>query len=145
MSERNILTTDHKKRAERLKRRLGNMSAPSHTSSREPSGSSRFVGTGQCVLRLCDGAYDAVSRGLDQSSSSPEIGDKLDKHFPSILSNWKKQQTVHPCIHAELRAILHLSSPPLTPLSAQSGLANEAVSAVSYGLSHTMVFSGRSG
>ena len=68
------------------------MSAASRTSSREPSGSSRFVGTGKCAFRLCDSAYDAISRGLNQSSLPPEILDKLDKHFPSIL---------------------HLSSPPL--------------------------------
>jgi hypothetical protein len=37
--------------------------------------------------------------------------DKLDKHFPSILDNWAKQQTVHACVHAELRIILHLGLP----------------------------------
>ena len=74
-----------------------------------------FAGTGECVFDLCDSAYDAVSRGLNQSPLSPEIVDKLDKHFPSILSNWKNHQTVRICIHAELRVILHLGPPPLDP------------------------------
>ena len=54
-----------------------------------------------------------MSRGLDQFPLSPEVVDKLDKHFPSILSNWKKHQTLRTCIHAELRLILHLGPPPL--------------------------------
>lgn len=88
-------------------------------------------GTGESTFDLCDNVYDAVSRGLDLPFLSPEIGDKLDKHFPSILSNWERQRTMHTCIHAELRVILHLDRQPI-PVSTQSGLANEAVSAESH-------------
>jgi len=71
-----------------------------------------FTGTGECVFDLCNNPYDAILRGLDQPSlSGPEIVDKLDKRFPSILSYWQRQQTMHTCIHAELRVILHFGLP----------------------------------
>ena len=35
--------------------------------------------------------------------------DKFHERFPSIISNWR--QTVHACVHAELRIILHLGPP----------------------------------
>ncbi|KAF5379428.1 hypothetical protein D9615_006626 [Tricholomella constricta] len=103
-----LLNNDRKERAEKLKRR-------------EPSGSSRFptagvmdtfTGTGEGVLNLCDSAYDAVS-GINRSPLSPDIVDKVDRHFPSIHRNWEKRKTVHACIHAEIRIILHLGPPSL--------------------------------
>jgi hypothetical protein len=80
-----------------------------------------FTGTGECVFDLCNNPYDAILRGLLHPSLSPEIVDKLDKHFPSILSNWQTQQTMHTCVHAELRVILHLGLPsgiehPVSPI-----------------------------
>ena len=125
VNERSLLTTRRKERAERLKQRLGKVcqyvSGISHLirSAKRIFPISHhwvtdtFVGTGEGVFNLCDNPYDAVSRRLNQSSLSPEIVDKLSKHFPYILSNWNKQQIVHACIHAELRIILHLSSLPL--------------------------------
>ena len=73
-----------------------------------------FTGTGECVFNLCNNAYDAISRGIDRPSLSPEIVDKLNKRSPSIFSNWQRQQTMHTCIHAEIRVILHLGPPSAT-------------------------------
>ena len=69
-----------------------------------------FSGTEECVFELCNNPNDAISRML-YPPLSPDIVDRLDKKFPSILSNWQKQKTVHTCIHAELRVILHLGLP----------------------------------
>jgi OTT_1508-like deaminase len=127
VDDRNLLAMDRKERAEKLKRRLGKVcqyvSSVSHLIQRAKRlfpiphhwVTDTFAGTGECVFDLCDSAYDAVSRGLNQSPLSPEIVEKLDKHFPSILSNWKKHQTLRTSIHAELRIILHLGPPPLDP------------------------------
>jgi hypothetical protein len=72
-----------------------------------------FPGAGEGDFDLCNNAYDAVSRALEEASLSPDILDKLYDHFPSILSNWGRQQTVHALVHAEVRIILHLG--PLSP------------------------------
>jgi len=53
-----------------------------------------FTGTGECAFDICDSAYDAISHRLHRPSLSPEIVDKLDKHSPSILSNWQRQGTI---------------------------------------------------
>jgi hypothetical protein len=62
------------------------------------------------VFDLPHDVYDVVAHGLGQPSLSQEIIEKLDENFPSILSNWEQSRTVHTCIHAELRIMLHLSS-----------------------------------
>ena len=67
-----------------------------------------FADTGEGVYELCDSPHDAVARGLGRPLS-PENVDKLHERFPNILSNWKKRKTVHACIHAELRIILHFN------------------------------------
>jgi len=73
------------------------------------------------VFNLCCDAHDAISRGLDQPSLSPAIVAKLDEHFPCLQSNWEKNKTVHACIHAEIRIILHLSQPfPGAPFASRS-------------------------
>jgi len=79
------------------------LKAKAALSDSPPLGHGHFRWHGRSVFDLCDSAYDAVSRGLNQSPMSPEIVDKLDRHFPSILSNWKKHQTLRTCIHAERR------------------------------------------
>ncbi|KAM6491131.1 hypothetical protein JOM56_013370 [Amanita muscaria] len=118
-----LLPNDRKWRAEKLKRRLDKVcqyvSGISHLIKKAKRYfpiphhwvMDTFTGTGESVFDLCDNAYDAVSRGLDRPSLSPEIVDQLGKHFPSIRSNWERQQTMHTCIHAELRVILHLGPP----------------------------------
>lgn len=70
-----------------------------------------FTGTRVCVLNLCDNVDDALLRGLKLPLFTPAITYKLNNQFPSISSNWQTQQRVHPCIHAELRIILHLGPP----------------------------------
>ncbi|KAF5374108.1 hypothetical protein D9615_008811 [Tricholomella constricta] len=117
--DRNLSNKDCKERAEKLKRRLGKVcqyvSGVSHLIQKAKRlfpiphrwVTDTFTGTGEGVFDLCDSAYDAVANGLKQSSLSPETLNKLDRHFPSILGNWGKNQTVHACIHAELRIILH--------------------------------------
>jgi len=115
---------DRKKRAERLKRRLDKVCQYANDIMHLIKKAKQlfpipyrwvmdtFTGTGECVFDLCDNPYDAISRGLHRPSSlSPEIVDKLDKHFPSILSNWQTQQKMHTHVHAELRVILHLGLP----------------------------------
>ena len=69
-----------------------------------------FTGTGERVFDLCNDPYNAISRRL-YLPLSPENMDRLDKKFPSIRSNWQRHKTVHTCIHAELRVILHLGLP----------------------------------
>ena len=127
VDDRNLLTKDRKDRAEKLKRRLDKVCqyiiGVSHLIQKAKRlfpiphrwVTDTFTGTGESIFNLCDNAYDAVMRGLNQSSLPPVVVDKLDKHFPSILSNWERQKTVHACIHAELRIILHLQVglPPL--------------------------------
>jgi hypothetical protein len=122
VEDRNRLNDDRKRRAEKLKRRLdkvcqyvSGVSHLIHKAKRLFPIPHRWVidavtGTGESTFDLCDNVYDAVSRELDLPSLSPEIVDKLDKHFPSILSNWERQRTMHTCIHAEIRVILHLGS-----------------------------------
>lgn len=122
IEDRNLLTSDRKWRAEKLKRHLDKVCQYVSGISYLIQKSKRyfpiphhwvmdtFTGTGESVFNLCDNAHDAVSRGLDRPLS-PEIVHKLDKDFPSIRSNWERQQTMHTCIHAELRVILHLGPP----------------------------------
>jgi hypothetical protein len=117
------LNQDRKERAEKLKRRLSKVCQYVSGVSNLILKAKRlfpiphrwvtdtFVGTGEGTFDLCDSVHDAISRELDQPCSSTTIMDKLDKHFPSILDNWAKQQTVHACVHAELRIILHLGLP----------------------------------
>lgn len=73
-----------------------------------------------------------MARGLNLPLS-PECVDKLHDRFPYILGNWEMRKTVHACVHAEIRIILHLSQ--ISPLA----------SAVRYGLSHTIRFLGAAG
>jgi hypothetical protein len=132
MKDRNL----HRKgRAEKLKRRLNKVRQYASGTAYLIEKAKRlfpiphrwvtdtFTGTGECVFDLCNNPYDAISRGLHRPSLSPEIVDKLDKHFPSILNNWQRQQTMHTCIHAELRLILHFGLPsgiehPVCPIGA---------------------------
>jgi hypothetical protein len=85
-----------------------------------------FTGTGEGVFDLCDNAHDAVSRGLKQPSLSPEIINRLDMYFPHIQSNWVAHQTVHACVHAELRILLHLSLPSPNPLVQPIGVSKRS-------------------
>ena len=71
----------------------------------------KFTGTGEGVIDLADNPYDAISCGLVCPSLSSKIGNELDNRFTSMLSNWQRQQTMHTCIHAEIRVILHLGLP----------------------------------
>jgi hypothetical protein len=125
VNSRDVLNNDLKERAQRLKRRLYKICQyvtgitnlieqakrlfpiPHHWVTDD------FGATGEGVFDLCDDVHDAVSRGLNRLFLSPEIIDKLDRHFPHLRSNWAMHQTVHACVHAELRIILHLglSSP----------------------------------
>jgi hypothetical protein len=57
VSDHNLLTKNHKERAEKLKWRFANMSAASRTLSREPSGSSRFPTVGSRTILL---AWESV-------------------------------------------------------------------------------------
>jgi hypothetical protein len=126
IEDRNLLTNDCKEGAEKLKRRLAKVcqyvSGISYLIQKAKRlfpiphrwVTDSFIGTGESVFDLCDNAYDAVSRGLDRPSLSPEIVNQLEKRFPFILSNWERQKTMHPCIHAELRIILHLGPPSTT-------------------------------
>ena len=110
IDDHNLLNKDRKQRLEKLKRRLGKVcqyvSGISHLvqkAKRLFPIPHRWVtdtpaGTGEGVFDLCDSVHDAVSRGLDQPSLLPEILDKLDRNFPSILSNWARQPTVHACV-----------------------------------------------
>jgi hypothetical protein len=75
-----------------------------------------FTGMGQCVLNLCDNVDDALLRGLKLPLFTPAITYKLNNQFPSISSNWQTQQMVRPCIHAELRIILHPIECPVQPI-----------------------------
>ena len=59
------------------------------------------------MFDLCDSPHDAVARGLN-TSLSPDNVDTLHKKFPSMFTSWERRQTVHACIHAELRIILPL-------------------------------------
>ena len=121
----NLSNRERKERVEKLKRRLGKvcqyLSGITHLIQRAKRlfpiahrwVMDTFPGTGEGDFDLCNNAYDAVLRGLDQPSLSPDVVDKLDKRFPFILSNWERQQTVHARVHAEIRIILRLG--PLSP------------------------------
>jgi hypothetical protein len=67
------------------------------------------------VFDLCHDALDAVSRGLKRASLSEDTIYRLGSRFRYVRSNWTAHRTVHACIHAELRIILHLSSRPQIP------------------------------
>jgi hypothetical protein len=123
IDRRDLLNNDGKERAQKLKRRLykvcqyyggiTDLIRPAKRFFPIPHRwvADTFTGTGEGVFNLCDNAHDAVSRGLNQASLSPEIVDRLESSFPDIQSNWAKHQTVHTCIHAELRIIIHLGPP----------------------------------
>ena len=124
VNDSNFVNKDRKERVEKLKRRLGKVCQYLTSITYLIPKAKRmfpiphrwvmdtFPGTGEGDFDLCDNAYDAVSRGLDQLSLSPDTLDKLDKHFPFIVSNWAKHKTVHACVHAEIRIILHLGISP---------------------------------
>jgi len=125
------MNIDRRQRARRLKRHLFIQSLPIRQRHHSPHRQSqafrprwvteRFTDTGEGVFNLCCDAHDAISRGLDQPSLSPAIVAKLDEHFPCLQSNWEKNKTVHACIHAEIRIILHLSQPfPGAPFASRS-------------------------
>ncbi|THH16633.1 hypothetical protein EW146_g4031 [Bondarzewia mesenterica] len=70
-----------------------------------------FIGTGEGTFELRDDPMDAVWRGFGSHSPlSAQTLHTLAEKFPDIARNWEQQRTVTPCIHAEIRIILHLSS-----------------------------------
>jgi hypothetical protein len=119
----NLTKKDRKERAEKLKRRLDKVCEYIRDVTHLIRKAKRlfpiphrwvtdtFTGMGQCVLNLCDNVDDALLRGLKLPLFTPAITYKLNNQFPSISSNWQTQQMVRPCIHAELRIILHLGPP----------------------------------
>ena len=100
---------DRKERAEKLKRRLRKVcqyvSSVSHLIQRAKRFfpiphrwvTDTFAGTGECGFDLCDSAYDAVSRGLDQSPLSPEVVENSTSTFlPSSVTG----KNIKLCAHA---------------------------------------------
>ena len=99
-NSRNLSNIGRQERAQRLKRRLYKVSQHISAISDLIKKAKRFLpipyrwvtdtitDTGEGVFDLCCDVHDALSRGLDQSSLSPEIVLEIDKHFPSLRSNW---------------------------------------------------------
>jgi len=127
----NLTKKDCKERAEKLRRRLNKVCEYIRDVTHLIRKGKRlfpiphrwvtevFTGTGERVLNLCDNVDDALLRGLNLPLFTPAITYKLNNQFPSISSNWKTQQMVHPCIHAELRIIFHLGPPSATEHAVQ--------------------------
>jgi hypothetical protein len=70
-----------------------------------------FVATGEGEFELCADAMEAVWHAFGSGPSLlPETVDKLVRNFPDMLVNWKRRRVVTPCIHAEIRIILDLTS-----------------------------------
>jgi hypothetical protein len=127
IEDRNRLNSERKDWAEKLKRRLGKIcqyvSGIGQVIRRVkrlfPNGNipyrwvqDTFVGTGEGQFSLCTDAYQAVWRAFGSSYLlSQETLNKLATNFPYMLDNWARGRLVTPCIHAEIRIILHLSSP----------------------------------
>jgi len=119
----NVTKKNPKERAEKLKRRLDKICEYIRDVTHLIRKAKRlfpiphrwvtdtFTGTGECVFNLCDNVDDALLRGLQLPLFTPAITYKLNNQFSSTSSNWQTQQIVNPCIHSELRIILHLGPP----------------------------------
>jgi hypothetical protein len=117
------LNVHRKDRAEKLKRRLHKVCQYNHGIDILIRRARRFLsiphywvtdafsGSEEGVFSLCDDVHDAVARGIKEPTLSQEHIDTLSKRFPDIQTTWAIRQTVHTCVHAELRIILHLSPP----------------------------------
>jgi len=123
-SDRNLVNSERRDGAERLKRRLGKICQYARIGQliqmvkRLPDIPFRwiednFVGTGQGTFETCADPMEAVGRGL-RGQSSPEDIDIITERFPHFTRNWERRRFINPRIHAELRIILHLSPPLLS-------------------------------
>jgi len=130
------------------------MSAVSRTLSREPSGSSRFPTIGSRTLSLPrERVYSTFAIVLTMlyrvDSTNLHCHQRLWTNLTStFLPSSVTGKNIKLCAHASTPNFVSFSTlahRPWTLLSTRSGLANEAVSAASCGLSHTIAFLESSG
>ncbi|RDB28239.1 hypothetical protein Hypma_001498 [Hypsizygus marmoreus] len=116
-------------RLERLKRRLDRFCQYSKIgrlvklAKRYPNLPFRWVeedifAMGNGALEICINPMQAVEHVLKRQLSPQQI-DAIIQRFPHLMRNWEQRRCIRPCIHAELRIILHLSSLSPAGLSAE--------------------------
>ena len=130
------------------------MSAVSHTLSSEPRGSSRFPTVGSRTYSLArESVYSTFAIVLTMlcrvDSTNFHCHQRLWTNSTStFLPSSVTGKNIKLCAHASMPNFVSFSTlahRPCTLLSTRSGLANEAVSAASCGLSHIIAFLERGG
>ena len=129
IEDRNLARNDREERGEKLKRRLGKVCQYISGITDLIQKAKRIFPiphhwvmdtfTGESAFSLCNNVEDALLRALRVPFLSQQDIAKLNQNFPFISGNWQNQQTIHSCIHAELRIILHLGPPSETESAIQ--------------------------
>lgn len=113
-----------KERAERLKRRLAQVSQYLRIKQliklvkRFPDIQFRWVtekwiGTGEEAFATCADPMDVAEYAMGQEPS-PQVSQAITNFFPKLMKNWERRRHVEPCIHAEICITMNLSRPLLS-------------------------------